>query len=102
MIPILDQDPPALPSDDDILALIRQEPGICLRQLAALLFPDLSWHAATLAPPPPESDSDAPSLALWLRERLRSLLDRGRIQVAPPRPGHADPLSGPGYLIPSA
>lgn len=97
------QDPPALPSDDDILALIRQEPGISLRQLAALLFPDLSWHDVTLAPGPP--DAGAPSLALWLRDRLRALLAQGLVQVAPSRPGLA-PSSGPladlRYLVPSA
>ena len=73
--------PPDLPSDDELLDLVRQWPGICLRELCALLWPSLSWLDASRDPLP--GAAPAPTLAIWVRDRMRTLIGQGRVQLAP-------------------
>jgi hypothetical protein len=85
-----------LPAPEQVLDLVRQWPGVSLRQLCALLWPDLSWEDAIGRPG--AAGSEPP--ALWLRQVLRELLRANRVQLGPyqrDQPG----LAGLTYLIPS-
>jgi hypothetical protein len=85
-----------LPSSEQVLDLVRQWPGVSLRQLCALLWPELSWAEASGWPG--AAGGEPP--ALWLRQVLRDLLKANRVQLGPyqrDQPG----IAGLTYLIPS-
>lgn len=92
----------AAPSPGQILELVRQWPGISLRQLCALLWPELSWEQASQVArdgPVPGVPPGVPP-ALWLRASLSELLSSGQVQLAPARRA-APGIAGLSYLIPS-
>jgi hypothetical protein len=88
----------APPSPGQILDLVRQWPGISLRQLCALLWPELSWEQASQV----GRGGPVPGVppALWLRASLSELLSSGQVQLAPARREEIG-LAGLSYLIPS-
>lgn len=98
-----------LPSDEELIEQVCAHPGVCLRELCTKLWPTLPW-----APLTPGGDSAIQDLrvfpegkrtvrmttAQYLRDRMRTLLDRGLVQVAPFRynePGDA----GFSYAVPA-
>jgi hypothetical protein len=82
----------------EILDLIRQSPGACLRQLGALLWPERSWLALSTEPLPLPTGTTTG--ALWLRDALRRMLGQGRVQLAPFRADQPG-IAGLAYLIAS-
>lgn len=80
-----------LPTDEELLELIRSTAPICLRQLCSLVWPELSWRSVSeerfIA-----DGYDRKPLSRWMRDRMRALLAGSRVRMAPFRanePGEA-------------
>ena len=99
-----------LPSDEELLAVVRERPLLSLRELAGALWPGLPWLPAA---PGGDSAAEAPrtfagalgaermTAAAWLRRRLLALVACGAVRLGAFRRG--EPLAaGLTYYVPGA
>jgi hypothetical protein len=98
-----------LPSDDELVALVRAQPLLSLRELAAKLWPALPWRPLT-----PSGDSVTEDLrvfpagkgtkrqttAEYLRDRMQDLVLQRRISFGPLRRDEADREAQVAYVCP--
>lgn len=92
-----------VPADAELLRLIEDHPGLTLRALAALVWPGLSWTAATSrtwgwqVPPRPGvcgNRLQELNAAAWLADRLQDLVVLGAVDQGPRDRREADPRAG--------
>lgn len=106
-----------VPSDRDLLAVVRRRAGVSLREVCAAVWPDLPWAPAAGR----DSATDrvrtwqAPmgrgrcgnrleqlTAAAWLRERLAELVEAGQLRHAPRRRDEVDLAASLSYAVPGA
>lgn len=114
--PVLGIPPPArrlpetyLPTDDDLLAIVRRRPCLSLRELCGELWPELPWKPAVpdgqsasemLRVLPVDGGNACQTPAQWVRERLQDLVARGRVRLGPRRRDESDLEAALSYVIP--
>lgn len=99
-----------LPSDEELIELVREHRLVCLRELAALLWPALLWRPLT-----PNGDSITGDLrvfpsgrgtkrqttAQYLCDRMQDLVVLGRLRFGPARRDEADKEAQVSYVCPN-
>lgn len=85
-----------VPTDDELMVLVRGRPLISLREICGSLWPGLPWRSASLGIASATSPSytlkdlsaDEPlTPAAWLRRRMLGLVARGAIRLGAFRRG---------------
>jgi len=99
-----------LPTDDELVELVRTQPLVDLRELAGLIWPALPWRPLT-----PSGDSVTGDLrvfpagkgtrrlttAQYLRDRMQDLVLQRRLSFGPLRRDQADREAQVSYICPS-
>jgi hypothetical protein len=100
-----------LPTDHDLISIIRCRPGLSLRELCLELWPGLSWKPTAVNGPsasemlrvlPVDGGNVCVTPAQWLRERLQDLVVQGRLRLGPRRRDESDLEAALSYVIPRA
>lgn len=102
-----------LPSDDDLISIVRRRPNISLREICDEVWPDLPWSGTESAtvrvwewqipprPGVPGNRVQRATAAHWLRDRMEVQVMLGAARYAPRRRDECDPLASLSYFIPS-
>ena len=91
-------DQPLCISDEGLLEEVGRWPGIGLRQLCAVIWPQLSWIHVTETCFVGEGPQRQ-TLAQWMRDRMQGLIDQGRVLLAPCQKDMLADSEGPCYQI---
>lgn len=106
-----------IPSDEQILDVVRRRPGASLREIAAAIYPDTAWRSsgggadsmervreypAPLGPGRPGNRLLRMGAGEYLRDRLAELVEAGALRHAPRRRDEGDLLASLSYYAAGA
>lgn len=98
-----------LPSDQELLAIVRRKPCLSLRELCAELWPTLPWKKGSLSAVSAtetlrvlavDGGNSCLTPSQWVRERMQDLVIRGLVRLAPRRREEEDLEGQLSYVVP--